>query len=233
VLVGRTKNKNNPDFDSYILNLSKSYELIAEQWYGGVNNKDDEATSVSILNDNKIIFSGITNSFGSGGADIDIAVAENPSLSYYKGTSYGGENHDKSYKIKILNDSNYIFLGSTFSFGEKYSDLLILRLHNVDSFPYFFNLHKDRTDKITTNTTIIPYKSYVIKISPNPLKESLLIEGIEGNFEYNILNSQGKVMITNQSINSTLDFIGFNNGIYFLNIFYRDKWYRFKILKVN
>jgi hypothetical protein len=72
-----------------------------------------------------------------------------------------------------------------------------------------------------------------IEIYPNPTNDKINIRSLETYSNFDIIDLFGKVQISNNKTNNTLDISGLKTGIYFINFYYKDlKIKTIKIIKL-
>jgi len=111
--------------DVYIIKLDANGNKVWEKTYGG--SYDDEAYSIQQTKDRGYIVAGETYSFGAGGYDVYVIKLDVNGNKVWERT-YGGSYWDFAYSIQQTTDGGYIVAGRTWSFGEGYWDIYIIKL---------------------------------------------------------------------------------------------------------
>lgn len=99
-----------------------------QQWYktfGGV--KQDEANEVQQTTDGGFIITGNTESYGAGKSDIWLIKTDNVGTLQWD-RAYGGGNDELGYSVQQINDNQYIFTGSTRSYGNGETDFWLVKI---------------------------------------------------------------------------------------------------------
>ena len=86
----------------------------------------DGSNSVLQRSDGGYILMGYTRSFGNGGHDIWL-ISTGPDGKKEWAEFYGGSGSDVGYSIISAQDSGYIILGETYSYGSGLSDILLMK----------------------------------------------------------------------------------------------------------
>jgi len=111
--------------DILLSRLDNSGAPIWHKLYGGMNNEC--GTAVVELSDSSLVFTGYTNSYGSGGYDAIIyRVDKLGNLLWQK--TFGGLDWDFANSLVLSNDNHLVVCGSTYSFGRGLMDGFILKL---------------------------------------------------------------------------------------------------------
>lgn len=114
VIVGTTESYGSGLKDLYILKTNNNGDSIWSKTYGGSNN--DIGNCIQTTSDNGFIIVGTTNSFGAGQKDIWLLKTDlNGDTLWTK--QFGGINDDEGNYVQQTQDSGYIILGTTQSFG--------------------------------------------------------------------------------------------------------------------
>ncbi len=114
----------NEEIDAYILSTDKNGQVIGNRRYGG----DDEDMANAIIRTNHdYIIAGSTESFGHG--DIDAYIVKfNENGKRLFSRAFGGKDDDIAYDIIEVSDG-YVLVGSTDSFGRRYSDVYVVKMN--------------------------------------------------------------------------------------------------------
>jgi len=125
IVAGSTISFGEGGSDVYVIKLDKNGDKVWEKTFGGI--ADDEAKSIQQTTDGGYIVAGYTFSFGEGGSDVYvIKLDENGNESWEK--TFGGNGWDEASFIQQTNDEGYIVAGYTFSFGEGWDDVYVIKL---------------------------------------------------------------------------------------------------------
>jgi len=111
--------------DILLSRLDNSGAPIWQKLYGGMNNEC--GTALVELGDSSLVFTGYTNSYGSGGYDgIIYRVDKLGNILWQK--TFGGLDWDFANSLVLSSDNHILVCGSTFSFGRGLTDGFILKL---------------------------------------------------------------------------------------------------------
>lgn len=125
VTVGMTRSTGAGKGDLFLTRLDS---LGAELWsktFGGAER--DEGWSVRQTPDGGFIIAGVTGSFGAGQEDFYLVKTSSTGALQWQKT-FGGVKGDWANAVRVTTDSGYIVIGTTSSFGEGYSSVLVIRL---------------------------------------------------------------------------------------------------------
>ena len=117
--------------DVYLVKTNSTGNIMWSKTYGGTGN--DYAYAVEKTNDGGFIIAGNTSSFGAGSNDIYI-IRTNSSGDTIWTKTYGGSNNDgigSDNSIQRTSDGNYIFVGSTKSFGQGDFDIYLVKINDL------------------------------------------------------------------------------------------------------
>ncbi|MFH1321792.1 MAG: PKD domain-containing protein [Bacteroidota bacterium] len=127
--------------------LFKTNKLGKPEWfktYGGVN--EDVGKSLQQTTDGGFIIGGYTGSFGSGFNDVYLIKTDSlGNLNWSK--IFGGFSTDKGYSVLQANDSGYIILGNTFSFGAGSSDIYLTKTDSIGNLEWSITYGGDSYDE--------------------------------------------------------------------------------------
>jgi hypothetical protein len=114
----------NEQIDAYILSADTDGQVIGKRRFGGGD--EDMANSI-IRTKGGYLFAGSTESFGHG--DIDAYVLKfNDNGERLFSRAFGGKDDDIAYDIIEVADG-YVLVGSTESFGRRYSDVYVVKMN--------------------------------------------------------------------------------------------------------
>lgn len=78
-------------------------------------------------------------------------------------------------------------------------------------------------------TSVSRNHSFEVSVYPNPAKDKLTVEGIEGVFNYTIFDNTGRAMLSGDA-STTIQLQSIQKGIYFLNVSQNDQKAIFKLI---
>lgn len=111
--------------DAFLLKVDSLGNFEWSYNYGG--NDSDWGNSVIVTHDSSYAIGGYTNSFGAGGFDFYLIRADKNGVPLWQKT-YGGTNWDKGDAVvQNPNDSGFVIVGETYSFGAGNRDMYIIR----------------------------------------------------------------------------------------------------------
>lgn len=115
-------------YDVYIARLSSSGgDTLWTKFYGG--NQYDKAYSIDKTQDNCFIIAGETRSYGQAG-DVWLLKINGDGDTLWTRT-YGGSSYDVGRCIKKTHDGGFIIAGATYSSGEGYADMLLIKTDSI------------------------------------------------------------------------------------------------------
>ena len=126
ILVGVTESKGNGNGDIWVVKTNENGEIIWEQTYGGA--LLDEAEEILVLENDRYIIVGSTESFCSNGKDIIVLCIDNDGSQIWQKT-YGGKAYDEGWSIELIDENTYYILGRTSSFGSGGQDFWLLKIN--------------------------------------------------------------------------------------------------------
>ena len=121
-------NNSNIDYSNNVfIDPNKNYAILEKlsRPYGGDNR--DEGNCVQQTNDGGYIIVGDTYSFGNGDSDIWVIKTDISGIIEWE-KYFGGSKYDSGKSIQQTNDGGYIIGGTTYSFGDGYGDIWIIKL---------------------------------------------------------------------------------------------------------
>lgn len=164
--------------------------------YGGTGWED--CTSIQQTNDSGYIMTGVTYSFGQGGADVYVIKADSIGILQWSRT-YGGTGGDEGHYIIQTNDGGYLIAGETMSFGNG-GDMMLIKIDNNGSIQwsktYGHNIASDYAycvkqtmdgGYVVTGSTGANVKLYLLKVDQNGVEQwSKVIGGSSNDRGYNV-----------------------------------------------
>lgn len=137
-------------YDAYLIKVDSAGNEQWEKTYGG--NDWDFAYSIKQTPDSGFILCGQTYSYGAGNADVYVIKTDKYGDTLWT-KAIGGPGEDIGNSVCLKNDSTYVVVGSTTSFG------------NADTNAYWIELNKQGT-LINTRTYGTKYRSVAYSITP-------------------------------------------------------------------
>lgn len=123
--------------DIYVLKTDNDGILLWEKTYGGV--LDDRCTSMIMTSDGGYLISGYTHSFGAGGSDVWLLRLDSNGELLWERT-YGGIDDDWGNSVQEIQQSGFIIVGGTCSYGAGNSDLYMIRTDSIGNVYWDFTL---------------------------------------------------------------------------------------------
>jgi len=125
IMTGYTESFGNGWNDVYVIKIDQNGNLLWQRTYGGSN--DDRAYAITKTKDGGFVVAGYTKSFGNGWSDVYlIKIDENGNKCWEK--TYGGRKDDRAYAIVDTKDGGCIVAGVTFSFGNGWRDVYVIKM---------------------------------------------------------------------------------------------------------
>ncbi len=126
IIAGYTNSYGAGGYDVYLVKTDSLGDTVWTKSYGGED--WDLGYSVQQTSDSGFVICGETYSFGSGNTDVYVIKTNKTGDTTWTRT-IGGINKDMGYSIIITNDSNYVIVGETSSFGLDSSDVYLIKLN--------------------------------------------------------------------------------------------------------
>ena len=127
--IGGCTDMNATGYDFYLVKTATDGTIQWTKTYGGT--ADEEAYCLQQTNDGGYILSGYTRSFGlsqPGGNDDMYVVKTASDGSLQWSNAYGGSSIDYyAYSLKQTNDGGFVVTGSTYSFGQGFNDVYLVK----------------------------------------------------------------------------------------------------------
>jgi hypothetical protein len=119
IICGSTYSNSNGGSDIYAVRVNAAGSILWEKKYGGIN---DESGNVIIRDyENNYVIVGKTNTYGQGDNDFYLVKIDiNGDTTWTR--TIGGNKFDSGYGVDIATDSNYLIIGTTFSYPNDASD---------------------------------------------------------------------------------------------------------------
>ena len=124
IATGSSSSFGSQNADAFLMKIDS---IGTFQWsynYGGSGYEWGE--SVVVTKDSAYALAGYTNSIGAGGFDFYLVRTANDGVPTWE-KQYGGSDWDKAYDLVQLNDSGFVLVGETFSYGNGNNDVYIIR----------------------------------------------------------------------------------------------------------
>lgn len=125
IIAGYTNSFGAGGYDMYLVKTDSLGDTLWTKTYGGSD--WDFGYSIQITPDSGFIICGETYSFGNGNSDVYV-VKTNKSGDILWTKAFGGTDTDIGHSVIISNDSNYVIVGETSSFGLDSSDVYLLKI---------------------------------------------------------------------------------------------------------
>ena len=127
IFVGITNSSSFGEYDAWLIKTDSYGEVQWNRTYGGLFN--DRARSVVTTIDGGYAFTGSTNSYGAGNADVWLVrVDHNGDMLWNK--TYGGPLDDHSWSLVLTSDGGYALLCFTTSYGAGSSDVWLIKVNS-------------------------------------------------------------------------------------------------------
>ena len=125
MVAGETRSLGNGRSDIYLMKIDEKGNMLWQRTYGG--KKDDRAYAITKTKDGGFVVAGYKKSFGNGWSDVYlIKIDENGNKCWEK--TYGGRKDDRAYAIVDTKDGGCIVAGVTFSFGNGWRDVYVIKM---------------------------------------------------------------------------------------------------------
>ncbi|MBW8051179.1 MAG: T9SS type B sorting domain-containing protein [Cytophagales bacterium] len=124
IITGYTNSFGAGEYDVYLIKTDSNGNTQWTKTYGGA--VYDAGSSVIQTTDGSYIITGVTESFGAGGADLYFIKADANGNTMWAKT-FGGSAADHGNSIQQTNDNGYIIAGKTESFGAGGADVYLIR----------------------------------------------------------------------------------------------------------
>ncbi len=138
--------------------VAQEHDTLWTRTYGG--NLSDIGYSVLQTSDGGFIIAGVTESFGAGGKDVLIIKTDQDGNSQWIKT-FGGSEDDEAKSINPTDDNGFIIAGSTESYGNGMSDVLLLKIDSVGN-TQWFKTYGSITDEWGEDAKQLPDGGYVV-----------------------------------------------------------------------
>jgi predicted secreted protein len=126
-ICGMTESKGAGGKDAWIIKIDPQGKLEWEKTYG--DKGDEVANAIIQTSDNGYAFVGYTTSKGKGKRDVFFVKVDSAGNREWEGV-YGGPKQDYGTDLVQTKDGNYVFIGSTKSFGSGNYDIWLSKIDN-------------------------------------------------------------------------------------------------------
>jgi hypothetical protein len=134
IICGTTYSYSNGGSDIYAIKLDSIGNILWQKNYGGA--VDESSKTIVRDYDNNYVIIGMTNTYGQGDNDFYIIKIDNDGDTSWTKT-IGGNKFDEGWSIDLATDSNYLIIGTTFSYPNDVSDtsgnILCIKAHKTGS----------------------------------------------------------------------------------------------------
>ncbi len=204
--------------------LSQSPDTQWTNTYGGLN--EEYGYSVQKTSDGGFIIAGWTYSFGEGSpaySNFYIVRTDSSGDSLWTKT-IGGANYDFAFSVVSVQDSEYVIVGETQSFGVGASDIYVVKLGpplsiKEENFPLKINFSILKKTPTFFKDKIVLKIAWVSPRNDIPLK--IVLNNVLGNsvFERSFRNSEvaPTITLTDENLSKL------PSGIYFLSVYSHSK----------
>ena len=124
ILCGSKRSTSNGNNYVYLIKTDVNGVVQWNQTFGGTGN--DIGYSVQQTSDGGYIITGSTSSFGNGDEDVYLIKTDGNGVEQWYQT-FGGINYDIGYSVQQTTDGGYIITGRTYSFGNGYDDVYLIK----------------------------------------------------------------------------------------------------------
>jgi len=227
LITGSTASFDSQDFDSYVLSLDTSSNLIWQEPFGYnpfVQNYNDFGVKSIKTFSGKYINGVSTRTYGEGEEDFHLYQISDTGA-YESGNSYGLMGIESLRSIMQGRDSNYYLFGTTNTGGNGLTDLFLVKTPTASPGPIkMYSTLEDSTDVIEYSLALSPVNdlSGIGYLIYNDLRPSIVINSGSNNLDLWVYNVQGKLVRKEVVTDSVVDFLGLNAGVYIVKIGYGD-----------
>ncbi len=114
----------NEQIDAYILSADKNGQVVGKRRFGG---EEEDMANAIIKTSGGFILAGATESFGHGDLDAYVLKMDDRGNRLWS-RAFGGSDDDVAHDIIEVSDG-YILVGTTESFGRRYSDVYVVKMN--------------------------------------------------------------------------------------------------------
>jgi hypothetical protein len=193
------------DMNLFAMKVNNEGQMVWVKDYGHANdrvNMADAVSDIKILDENRIILTGYTMTYGGGMRDVSFTTIDGHGNWMSASTTFGAENDDETNKIIVLGNK-IVAIGSTQSMGHGNTDVLLVELDTLFGGQPSILVTDDFVASTSTTGMVSSQSSIVVDVFPNPTKDILYIklqkDYLGGNLK--IMDVTGR-MIYSQNISS-------------------------------
>ncbi|MEZ4924049.1 MAG: hypothetical protein R2780_12830 [Crocinitomicaceae bacterium] len=124
IVTGSSSSFLSGDADAFLLKVDSIGNFKWSYNYGGPGS--DWGESLVLTSDSGYAIGGYTNSFGNGGFDFYLIKTDINGTPLFQKT-YGGSDWDQAYDVTQLDDSGFVLVGKTYSYGNGLSDIYMIK----------------------------------------------------------------------------------------------------------
>jgi hypothetical protein len=213
-ISGYIKDSTNTYHATLLVKIDTSGNLIWERAENIIDGKNLVLNSHLQLNDSTYLIAGWRDVYSVGGKDILLGIRDNNGYFAY-GIGIGGYQDDVCNSVKINNNGDFVFIGTTKSYNVEQSAIYFAvfdkNLNNPNSLDSVW---------VGLYDNLVSF-DYNFDIFPNPAKETINIKAKAANkhFEYQLINAYGKNVIEGDFLKEAqINIKHLASGIYFLKI---------------
>lgn len=164
VLTGFSEIEN--DKDIVVIKLSSFGDLIWQYKFGG--RFDDTGYSLVQTSDSAYVITGQTWSFGDGYSDAILLKVNSNGILIWNNT-FGSSNREWATDVINTNDGGFAITGSSWSFGNDYRDMLLVKINNLGEQVWSERLGSDKKESAQSLIQCNDGGFFVVGYSVSPL----------------------------------------------------------------